>query len=167
MLPLAPTDSRTTPPGQRPLVLFALASAIAFFAWCYVANFMRGGSDWATLGQWSMFTEADPWHHDLVATAYYGKESAELDLAALFPSQWDSGPRYVRGPFRNDEDRLSVLIYSACQRARPTPTAILIEDERWRALPGRPAEPREGSERRKVLRQSCASDVDLPRGERL
>ena len=160
--------TRAPPNGFSPRRTFLsavfLACAAIYFGACYRCALADELPTWAVLGQWSMFTEKEVWHHDLYATAMFGTREAPVDLTALFPSQWDSGPRYVRGPFRNNPDRLKILAHSVCGRMDPSPNRVAIGEIRWPAHPGVSPLQRDDGERRPLIEVGCAARVRLPAG---
>lgn len=157
-------DARTTSPKHRALVLVVLVGAFVYFGACYVAVWGTSLPVWAYPGQWSMFTKKETWHHDVVATAHYGVGREKVNLQALFPSTWDSGPRYIRGAFRNDPAKVRVLAHSVCQRMTPMPDSVSISETRWRARIGVSADRRREEQQRPLTEHACSEKVNLPAG---
>lgn len=160
-------DARTTPPALRPLVLAFLASAFAYFGACYHYATSDTFPEWVYPGQWAMFTFKETWHHDVIAAAEREGQTVTVDLPALFPSTWDSGPRYVRGPFRNNPARMRVLAYSICQRLKPTPDVVTVGEVKWKARFGVSPSVRADPQSQTRLIFTCGSDIPLPGGRRL
>lgn len=163
----APADQRTTPPWLRVPALLLLGLSFAYFGACYRHALGEAMPTWAYPGQWSMFTKKETWHHDVIAAAEVQGKPVEVDLLALFPSTWDSGPRYVRGPFRNNPVRMRILAYSICQRMVPRPTRVVVGESRWKARLGVSPSTRDGEEKKVTLEFDCADNVPLPGGVRL
>ena len=68
------------------------------------------------LGNWQMFTLLDRRHVLLEGQAQFGAQWTDVDLEELFPTRWESGPRYGRRSFPEDIDRMYVLAQSTCRR---------------------------------------------------
>ncbi len=162
-----PVDAHTTPPAARWLVLVFLGLAFVYFGGCYRYALGESIPTWAYPGQWSMFTKRESWHHDVIAAAEVDGKPVEVDLLALFPSTWDSGPRYVRGPFRNNPARMRVLAYSICQRMEPKPQRVVVGETRWKARIGVSPSVRANEEKKVTLEFDCGDTVPLPGGVRL
>lgn len=160
-------DARTTPPALRGVVLALLAGCFAYFGACYHFAAADTFPSWVYPGQWAMFTFKETWHHDVIAAAERDGQTTTVDLPALFPSTWDSGPRYVRGPFRNNPARMRVLAYSICQRLKPTPEVVTLGEVKWKARFGVSPAVRENPESKMRMEFRCGSAIPLPAGRRL
>ena len=128
-----PRDETTTPPALRLPALGLLVALMMYLGACYHHALSETMPAWSYLGQWSMFTMRETWHTDLGAIVEVGGKQSYADLEALFPSRWDSGPRYVRGPFRSNPQRVATLAQAVCRRSRPYPARVIIGEYRWRA----------------------------------
>jgi hypothetical protein len=166
--PVGPeVDARTTPPALRGVVLLFLAGAFVYFGACYRYAHETTFPAWVYPGQWQMFTSKETWHHDVIASAELDGVAVKVDLEALIPSTWDSGPRYARGPFRNNPSRMRVLAYSICARMKPTPDVVMLGELKWKARFGVSPSERGAPESKARLEFRCGSDVALPQGRRL
>lgn len=166
--PVGPeVDARTTPPALRGVALFFLAGAFVYFGSCYGNAFQEHMPAWAYAGQWQMFTSKETWHHDVIASAELDGVAVKVDLEALFPSTWDSGPRYVRGPFRNNAARMAVLASSICARMKPAPEVVTLGEVKWKARFGVSPSERGTPESKARMEFRCGSHVPRPQGRRL
>ncbi|MBM4368187.1 MAG: hypothetical protein FJ102_18390 [Deltaproteobacteria bacterium] len=162
-----PDDRRTTPDALRWPALGLLVLTFAYFGACYRYALSPDMPAWSYPAQWSMFTEKETWHHDVGAQMSVDGVVSTVDLEALFPSRWDSGPRYVRGPFRNNPRRMTTLAQAICRRAEPKPDRVVAGDVRWRARIGVPASDRPVVEQRVLVDFDCDEEYPLPAGRRL
>ncbi len=160
-------DARTTPPALRGVVLLFLTGAFVYFGCCYVNAFEASLPTWAYAGQWQMFTSRETWHHDVVASAERDGVAVKVDLEDLFPSTWDSGPRYVRGPFRNSPSRMAMLASSICSRMKPAPEVVTLGEVKWKVRFGVSPSDRGTPESKARLEFRCGTHVARPQGRRL
>jgi hypothetical protein len=160
-------DATTTSPHRRIPALLVLASLAAYFVACFVTAWWEFSGTghiprWAVLGSWDMFTLGNSHHHDVEAEVEVGGDWRPLDLLTLFPSQWDSGPRYVRGPFRENKLRMSMLAYATCQRSADHPARVRLYDVSWRLTIGQHEQPRENVRRKLSVEFDCSKPSPMP-----
>ncbi len=169
-------DRRTTP---RWLQVPALALLLAAFA--YDAAAMRYAlvdyGDWPAYlkehpyflwgATWKMFSGRDRTHFDLEAEVYRDGGWHRVDLLALFPSRWESGPRYVRKPFWRDTVNRRILAQSICRRLPEPPQGVRLSTVSWRKTLGQVEQPRVKEERQAITEWDCDDFQPLPRGRRL
>jgi len=162
-------------PAAVALCLFAL-----YFAVCYRSSLSLLGvaerpffhdeahaALW--MGRWRMFTRPATRNTAVEGQARYagGEDWAPLDLEALFPARWESGPRYVRGSFRDNRGRMRVFAAATCGRLDPTPEEVRFEKVWWRVVVGKDPTARRNARRAELLRWSCEAPVKLPKGRRI
>ena len=161
-------DEKTTPQWARFPILTGFFGMAIYFLLCFHFALRSGVPDWSYFGGWKMFTTRDRYHAVLEADALIEGSWTELDLEALFPYRWDSGPRYARGPFRRNPHRLRVLAASTCNRAEEKPQAIRLRQIKWKKTLGQYEQPREeGLEEKTLLTWRCGQPVSLPNGRTL
>ncbi len=154
-------DARTTPGWLRgPAVLLLLAQLVVFgLGFLYAQGMVaHNGPRWilkaepiAFFGNWKMFTTVDRKQRDMDGYAMWDGEWAPIDLPALFPSRWESGPRYTRKTIRRSPKHLAILAGAACGRLTERPERVLLVDVRWRSKRGQREQPRWGKVREKPL----------------
>lgn len=161
------TDARPTPAWARLPSLVGLGALAAYFLGCMYYAMDPGMPRWAAFGNWKMFTEIDKTHDAVLAEALYAEGWERLDLEALFPTWWDSGPRYARGPFRRSGSRMRILADSACERDPRAPRRVRLTTVSWRAHPGHAAgEPPAAAKRAVAVDWDCRQTAPRPAGAR-
>lgn len=155
-------DARTTPRHLQVPVLLGIATLAWYLLMCVPHAMSSDAPRWSALGNWKMFTTKSTTHYDLRATAKVDGEWVPTDLAALFPSTWDSGPRYARPSFFQDEDRVRVLAAALCGRDPRAPAAVRLAAVTWPARPGEPALPARDATVHPLLQWSCAAPPPVP-----
>ena len=156
----------TTPRWLQVPSLAALLLLTAYFVACFTYALGPGMPTWTVFGNWQMFTTIDRAHHAVEGEAFVDGAWTPLDLDALFPSQWDGGPRYANA-FRKSPQRLRVLADSACGRDPRHPERVRFYDLRWPAVPGQAPEPRRKLTRTEMIDWTCGRTVQRPKGARL
>ena len=148
MLEAPPIDRRTTPRWLQPVVIVFLVVLVCYFA---TANFWALRTDTAPrwivrhpaytwFGGWKMFTEIDPMASRIDAQIQVaGSDQWQpIDLEALFPTQWESGPRYARTWFRQNPQAMKVLASSTCHRLEAQkPERVRFTVTQWQKKLGR------------------------------
>ncbi len=158
-------DARTTPRLLRVPVLALLVALAGYNAWCWKNALGEGEPSvvrW--LGTWQMFTLRDPGHSELFAEGQFGGEWRDIELESLFPTRWESGPRYARSSFWKSPPRLRVLAASTCGRHPDHPTRVRFRVERWKKTLGSKKQPKRKVETKELLDWSCDRPVPLPKG---
>jgi hypothetical protein len=157
-------DDRTTPGLLRLPALAALGLLASYFVACFwYALDEEGKPLWSVWGNWQMFSVGGRHNNDLDAEAEIDGEWVALDLQTLFPSRFDSGPRYRQlrnrpGPW------METLADSACDRDPRHPTAIRLYDARWKLVPGEDPYLRKGVVRKRILHWKCDRVAKRPGG---
>jgi hypothetical protein len=154
-------DARTTPGWLRgPAVLLLLAQLAVFglgFAYAHgmvahsLPRWVMKAEPVAFFGNWKMFTTVDKKQRDLDGYALYDGVWERIDLPMLFPSRWESGPRYARKTIRRSGRHLAVFAAATCGRLEQPPERVKLVDIRWRSKRGRLAQPRKGKVRETQL----------------
>jgi hypothetical protein len=117
-------------------------------------------------GGWKMFTELDRSAARMDAEIQVGGEWKPIDLEALFPTQWESGPRYARTWFRKSHNAMRVLAQATCGRAGH-PDRVRFTVTTWKKKLGRVAKPPEDATTKLNLEWDCSDTVPLPAGRPL
>jgi hypothetical protein len=170
------TDRRTTPRWlQLPALLF-LVLLVAYFGtanrW---ALDTKGAPKWIIqnpaytwFGGWKMFTDYDPDAARVDAEVMTGGVWQPIDLEALFPTIWESGPRYARTWFRKSPSAMRVLAQSTCGRAASLhPERVRFTVTIWRKRLGELAKPTKDAKTSEILDWDCSKKVPLPKGRRI
>lgn len=161
-----PRDARTTPPLLRVPVLALLVALAGYNAWCWKHALGQGEPSFARFfATWQMFTLRDPGHSELFADGQFGGEWRPIELEELFPTRWESGPRYARSSFWKSTGRLRVLAQATCGRHPDKPTRVKFRVERWKKTLGSVKQPKKKLDTKEVLDWSCDRPVPLPRGK--
>ena len=171
-------DAKTTPrwlqlPG---LLLLLLLSVYYFTAYASVYSdstptIVQNNPYTFWFGTWKMFTKQERYHSSLEASVLVDDEWEPMDLEALFPYRWESGPRYARGVFRKHGTRMRTLANATCSRYENAhgrrPRQLNLYQVRWRKTLGSGEQPRgeeNREERRPLMMWSCERDFSLPQG---
>ena len=86
-------DARTTPGWLRIPILAGLLALGGYNVWCWKNALGQGEPSFPRwLATWQMFTLRDPTHSHVYAEARIGDTWQDVDLEALFPTRWESGP---------------------------------------------------------------------------
>lgn len=167
---------RSTPRALRLPVLGALGLLAAYFGACFWFALESGRAPprWLHpvalwMGNWQMFTLLDAGHSALVAEV--GSEAGgftPVDLDALFPYRWESGPRYARSSFRRNRVHLEILGEATCgrlaARGEPVPAEVRFAELRWKKRLGRAQQPPKGAKRKEIFTWRCGGEPRLPAG---
>lgn len=166
--------ARTTHPALQVPVLLGLGMLAAYFIACYAFALESGRVPprWLPpvalwMGNWQMFTLLDKGHSALAAEM--GSEAAgfaPVDLDALFPYRWESGPRYARASFRRSRVHLEILGEATCgrlaARGEPAPEAVRFVELRWKKRLGRAKQPADHATRKELFTWRCGGAPRLP-----
>jgi hypothetical protein len=164
-MPEDAVDARTTPPALRVPALAALALLAGYFLVAFSYALTPNLPAWAKWGNWQMFSVAGTTNSALEGEAEVDGEWVHLDLDTLFPSRFESGPRYrqLRG---RPGPGMQVLADSACDRDPRKPPRVRMYDVRWPIVPGEDPYLRKGQERDLVLEWRCERTAKRPKGVR-
>lgn len=157
-------DARTTPRWARPFVLGVLYALTLYFLCCFHYAMQEGGPWWVTFGSWQMFTTRGTRHGALEAEALVDGAWVPFDLETLFPTRWDSGPRYARSSFRASGNLVRTLADSACDRHPDKPARVRITDVTWSVTIGRREQPQKDAKRTVRVDWACAGTARRPGG---
>lgn len=162
------SDARTTPRALRLPVLALLVCFAGYNFWCYQNALWTGAPSVARwFATWQMFTLLDGGHSELVAEAEIGGVWEPVELEALFPTRWESGPRYARSSFWETTSKLRVLGAATCGRHPEHPTRVRFHSERWKKTLGTTRQKKRNLKTQELLEWSCARPVSLPKGRPL
>ncbi|MCP4808747.1 MAG: hypothetical protein GY913_16140 [Proteobacteria bacterium] len=167
-------SDRTTPRAWRVPVLIGLALFVGYLLLCVSHTLGRKeptgllaeqpGILW--FGTWEMFTLRDGGNKAVTARAHIDGSFQDVDLEALFPTRWESGPRYQRTAWRVPYLG-QMLAYSTCQRL-PEARAVEISKVTWWKEIGRAdLEPPPDAKTEVLLVWPCHETPELPLGRRL
>jgi hypothetical protein len=140
-------------------VALGVFAAGAYFLLCFQQVWTDRLTWWGAFGNWKMFTSESHTHIALEAEAQYETDFVPLDLERLFPSRWDSGPRYARSSFIGSRSRMRLLAAAACGRDPGHPERIRLYEVRWRATLGRLEQPRRKEKKKQILDWRCGADA--------
>ncbi|MDP2309987.1 MAG: hypothetical protein Q8P18_28470 [Pseudomonadota bacterium] len=161
-------DTQTTRPALRIPILALLLALGGYNIWCWQNALGTGEPSLARwFATWQMFTLRDPGHSELYAEARVGEAWQEIELDALFPTRWESGPRYGRSSFWKSPTRMRVLAASTCSRHPASPTRVRFRVEKWNKTLGQVKQPKRKLKTEEILDWSCDRAVALPTGRLL
>lgn len=132
-----PAEIRTTTPAwlRIPALLLLIAVSVYFLAgYHYALEKNRPAYTW--MGVWSMFTTNDTWHMVIEGEALRDGEWHTVDLEALFPYRWESGPRYVRRSVYGSRSRLRAFAVATCGRMQQPAEAVRYRRLKWKRTLG-------------------------------
>jgi hypothetical protein len=165
--PPEPVDRRTLPKwAWWPATSFLIVLSVYFLS-CFHWVLHDNRPAWTTLGGWSMFSGRATRHTQVDAFAEIDGTWIRADLPALFPTRWDSGYRWERGPFRRSKLRMGTLGASLCRRHPDGPTRVRFDEVRWKRVLGTLDQPRKNAKSKTLLEWSCDERFNLPRGRSL
>ena len=169
MSPLPPPSiGRTNPPALRIPILVLLVALAGYNGWCWSNALGEGEPSLARwFATWQMFTLRDPGHSVVFGEAQIGGEWVAVDLEALFPTRWESGPRYARSSFWKSVPRMRVLAASTCSRHPEHPTRVRFRVEKWKKTLGSLKQPKRKLTTEELLEWSCDRRISLPSGRPL
>jgi hypothetical protein len=175
-------DARTTHRWLRiPVLLFMGTLVFYLFTanlWALQAHqaprWTRHIPGYTWFGGWKMFTGRDPGHSMMVAQARVGEEWQRVPLRKLFPTHWESGPRYARSWYRKSPRAMRTLAQATCGRfvsedgAKPEQVRFYVV--RWPKKLGdkrqRPTK-RAWRKKKKLIDWDCDRTHWLPQGRRI
>ncbi len=174
-MPSSSRDSRTTPPWLRAPSLLLCAVLATYFGVAYTWALERDLPDWLRrnpwslwLGTWQMFTHEDPSFTVVLAEVRVDGTWQEIELEALFPYRWESGPRYARTSFRRSQTRMRTLGQATCRRLHAQ-DGVIAEKVRFRSernakTKGVHPQPKRQTRVQKLLEWDCSHTFPLPGG---
>lgn len=183
--PLDHASVSRTPSRLRPLALVGLALLAGYYVACFREALGKPAppAPWARqwpwlgwFGSWDFFTRLDERVTIIGAEARYDGRWTRIPLEDLFPTRWDSGPRYHAGyarersssPFFLDSERMKVLGAATCGRLPEPPTEVRFFQLTWKRRPGTAShDPPRNARRSELSRFVCGTPVHLPGGWRL
>ena len=161
-------NARTTPKPLRVPVLLALVLLGGYFLDCWHNALGQGEPSFAHyFATWQMFTLRDPTHSVVFGEAEVGGVWEPVDLEALFPTRWESGPRYARSSFWKSPPKMKVLAASTCVRHPEQPAAVRFHVERWPKTLGSVKQPKRKMKREDLVEWTCGRTLSLPAGRPL
>ncbi len=168
-------DARTTPRWLRLPALGLLGLVATWFLLSYSFALGAPKPEWARphpwvwwFASWEMFTLRDPGAHLVKGKALYDGKWVDIDLEALFPTKWESGPRYARSAFFKNPPSMRVVADSTCGRLERRPDRVRFEHVYWDKTLGQPSRvPPKDAKRNLLLDHRCGSPVRRPQGVRL
>lgn len=160
----ADRDERTTPPWARPFALVFLYALVVYFQLCFYYDMKDDDPWWTAYGSWQMFTTRGARHGALDAEALIDGEWRPFDLEPLFPTRWDSGPRYARSSFRANTSLVRTLADSACDRHPDKPERVRLTDVSWPVTIGEREQPRNDAKRTVRIDWKCSETARRPKG---
>lgn len=156
--------SRTTPRAARVPVLIGLSLLSLYFLACFQVAIDEDAGRWTTMGNWQMFTSGSRSHGAAEAEAEIGGRWEPVDLDALYPTRWDSGPRYARSAVRRNATRMKILAASVCERHPGKPARVRLYDVGWKVTIGQIEQKRTGETRKLMADWRCGDPSPMPKG---
>jgi hypothetical protein len=144
-------------------VVAGLSVVAAYFLACFHVAMAGSPPVWSTFGNWQMFTVGSRTAGEVDADELIGGEWQPVDLLGLFPSQWDSGPRFGMA-FRKNGQRMRVLGVAICGRDPGHPEKVRLYDVSWAVKVGERRQRPENAPRKLVVEVTCGDHVPLPAG---
>ncbi|MCA9491156.1 MAG: hypothetical protein KC621_14600 [Myxococcales bacterium] len=168
-------DERTTPGWLRIPALLLLAFTATWFGLSYSFALNSQQPTWARphpwvwwFANWEMFTMLDDYATVVRGEALYDGKWVPIDLEALFPTQWDSGPRYARSDFYRDSLRMRTFGEATCNRLDRKPEKVRYYRIVWKKELGVSSKPAPtGMRPRPLTEWTCGQRVHHPMGVRL
>ena len=161
------TDIKTTPRWMQPIALFMVLAFAAYFLIAFWPPYGMKTPPWVSFGRWRMFTSKVTTHVgiEVRAIASPGAPPTKVDVDAMFPYRWGSGPRHQYPWFRKRGSALRMLSEATCKRIEPTPYQMTVVEQRWRMTPGRYVQPKRKVKEKVLLNWRCGSPLRMPPGE--
>jgi len=177
-----PPDARTTPTWLRIPVLLFMGLLVFYLStanlWALKKHapprWTRTIPGYTWFGGWKMFTGRDPGHSMIVAKAKVADDWQKVDLDKLFPTHWESGPRYARTWFRKSPRAMRTLAQATCGRleaqAGIQAERVRFDVVRWKKRLGdkrqRPTK-KAWRKKKRLLDWGCSKTHKLPQGRRI
>lgn len=171
----AERDERTTPRWLRIPALLLVALVAAWLALSYTFALQAEQPAWARpypwvwwFANWEMFTMLDDTSSLVGGEALIDGEWRPIDLEALFPTRWESGPRYTRPAFYEVPQWMQVFGEATCDRLPRTPEKVRFYRVVWKRELGRSGRfPPRGTRHRPLSEWTCGGATLVPKGVRL
>jgi hypothetical protein len=158
-------DARTTPRALRLPVLVLLVALAGYFFNCWQNALGEGEPSFARwFATWQMFTLRDPGHAILYGEAEVDGAWQPIDLEKLFPTRWESGPRYARSAFWQSPTKMRVFAAATCGRLPVRPRRVRFHAERFKKTLGQLTQPKRGLKKQDLIEWYCDRPVPLPQG---
>jgi len=175
-------DSKTTPRWLQVPVLLFLGALIFYLTtanlWALKEHkpprWTRHIPAYTWYGGWKMFTGRDPGHSMVLAKARVDGEWQKVPLRKLFPTHWESGPRYQRTWFRKSPRAMKTLAQATCGRLEDKldikADRVKFHVVRWpKVLGSKKQKPTKRSRRKKkeLIDWRCSRSHTLPKGREI
>jgi hypothetical protein len=141
-----------------------LGLLVVYFLACFHFTYAKGAPSWIWLGSWHMFTHKSTGASRIDAEAEVDGSWRPIDLDALFPTRWESGPRFALSA--SSKSRMNVVAASACLRHPDHPARVRFTLVRWTSTPGQ-AGPPEDVRPERLAEWTCGTPIRLPAGRLL
>ena len=164
----ADEDRKTTPKRWQGRLLFLWYALFVYFLACghFAMNTdVRPG--WTYLGGFHMFTTKRRTNYQVTGDAFIQGRWEPIDLEAMYPTRWESGHRYQRGPFRRSKTRMATLAASTCKRHDKNPQAVRFFQSSWRRQLGTTDQSVRDPKVKNLVTWRCGTPFTLPNGEQL
>lgn len=155
--------------------LLLVAFTATWFALAYSFSLNTPQPAWARshpwvwwFANWEMFTLLDDYASVVQGEALYDGKWRPIDLEALFPTKWESGPRYTRSAFYGNPLWMSTFGEATCNRLERKPEKVRFFRIVWKkelGVSSRPAPT--GMRHRPLTEWTCGQPVPQPKGVRL
>jgi hypothetical protein len=147
--------------------IFTIVVFVAYSLACFHLTKQNNNKPWIELGKWTMFTNFARYHYEITSEASIDGVWKKVDMLELFPSIWDSGPRYHRSVVWKSSKRLKMLAASICARTDGPVTKVRIYREYWPIILGVPASNREFTKKKRIISWKCEKPFLSPGGSKV
>ncbi len=127
--------------------------------------------EWSIYGNFQMFTFRSLSHvkvrAEIVKMLEYEKQIEPVNLEDLFPSKWESGPRYQRASFLSSPTKMRIFAKSICHRSKVHTGEVRIYRDTWPVTAG--VHPNEAKSKitEMIMVFQCQQKIRLPNGREL
>lgn len=160
-------DRQTTPKSSQIPLLVGWYILLIFFMGCFHFSMSAERPSWSYFGAFHMFTTKSTTNYQLTGEAFVNGRWESIDLETLYPTRWESGHRYQRGPFRRSSTRMRTLAASTCTRHSGNPEGVRFIQTSWKRRLGTTEHPVIDPKVKVLLSWRCGTPWKLPGGRSL
>lgn len=160
-------DHSTTPKHLRVPYILAFYVLAVFLVGCFHFSMAEKRPRWSYWGAFHMFTTKSTNNYELGGEAFVNGRWELIDLEQMYPTRWESGHRYQRGPFRRSQLRMRTLAASTCHRHPGNPKGVRFIQKRWKRRLGTTDQSIRDPQVKVLLSWDCSTPWTLPMGRTL